>query len=140
MSHRGGNDAATVSSDAQTLTETDVALSTSGTLTSSDPDNPDADVITDFTVGLGGDVLNLADLLQGEQSNPTTDYLSIEFGDFDGDLDSESRITIDADGGGFFQPTGSITLETIDLTQGGSLTDQEILNNLITNGILDIDT
>ena len=102
--------------------------------------DPDADIITDFTIGPGGDVLDLGDLLQGEQGNPTTDYLSIEFGDFDGDLDSESRINIDADGGSFFQSTGSITLENVDLTQGGSLTDQEILNNLISNGNLDIDT
>ena len=37
----GTNDAATVSSDNQTLTETDAILSTSGTLTSTDVDNPD---------------------------------------------------------------------------------------------------
>ena len=56
-------------------------------------------------------------MLQSEEGNPLTDYLSIEFGDFDGDLDSETRISIDADGGIFFQPTGSITLENVDLTQ-----------------------
>ena len=36
----GTNDAATVSSASETLTETDSALSTSGTLTATDPDNP----------------------------------------------------------------------------------------------------
>ena len=102
--------------------------------------DPDADVITDFTVGPGGDMLDLADLLQNEEGNPLTDYLSIEFGDFDGDLDSESRINIDADGGIFFQPTGSVTLENVDLTQGGTLTDQQILDNLLSNGNLDVDT
>ena len=102
--------------------------------------DPDSDLITDFTVGPGGDVLDLGDLLQGEEGNPLTDYLSIEFGDFDGDLDSESRINIDADGGIFFQSTGSVTLENVDLTQGGTLTDQQILDNLINNGNLDVDT
>ena len=122
----------------------DPAVNANGTLniTSSDPalnpTFPDADIITEFTIGPGGDVLDLGDLFQGEQSNPMTDYLSIEFGGFDGDLDSESRI--DVDGGSFFQSTDSITLENVDLAQGNSLTDQEILNNLISNGNLDIDT
>ncbi len=50
----GTNDAATVSSDSQTLTETDAALTTSGTLTSSDPDNADDSFTADTIVGTIG--------------------------------------------------------------------------------------
>ena len=97
------------------------------------------DLINDFTTGPGGDVLDLADLLQGEAGNPLTDYLTFEFGDFDTDGDSETRINVDTDGGIFFQPTQLITLESVDLTAGGSLTDQQIITNLLTDGNLDVD-
>ncbi|MHC5112431.1 MAG: beta strand repeat-containing protein, partial [Planctomycetota bacterium] len=104
--------------------------------------SPDQDSITDFTVGdiaSGGDVLGLSDLLQGEESNPLTDYLSISVGDFDTDGDIDTRIAVDSDGGIFFQPSLQITLEGVDLSEGGALTDQDILNNLITDGNLDTD-
>ena len=84
-------------------------------------------------------MLDLADLLQGEESNPLTDYLTIDFGDFDTDGDSETRINIDADGGAFFQPTQSVILEGVDLTAGGSLTDQQIISNLLTDNNLNTD-
>jgi VCBS repeat-containing protein len=102
--------------------------------------SPDQDSITDFTVGAAGDVLDLSDLLQGEESNPLTDYLSISVGDFDTDGDIDTRIAVDSDGGIFFQPSLQITLEGVDLSAGGTLTDQDILNNLITDGNLDTDT
>ena len=102
--------------------------------------DPNTDVIIDFTVGPGGDVLDLSDLLQGEEANLLSDYLSVEVGDFDGDLDNETRISIDADGGAVFQSSGSITLENVDLSQGGALTDQQILDNLLNNGNLNVDT
>ncbi len=50
----GTNDAATVSSDSQTLTETDAALTTSGTLTSTDVDNADDSFTADTIVGTIG--------------------------------------------------------------------------------------
>ena len=51
----GTNDAATVSSDSQTLAETDVPVSTSGTLTATDPDNPDNTFTPSSTTGTIGD-------------------------------------------------------------------------------------
>ena len=50
----GTNDAATVSSASQTLTETDAALTTSGTLTSTDVDNTDDSFTADTIVGTIG--------------------------------------------------------------------------------------
>ncbi len=50
----GSNDAATVSSASQTLTETDAALTTSGTLTSSDVDNTDDSFTANSVVGTIG--------------------------------------------------------------------------------------
>ncbi|BFM17033.1 hypothetical protein R50073_32160 [Maricurvus nonylphenolicus] len=98
--------------------------------TSSDPSS---DIITDFTVGAGGDVLNLADLLQGEDTNPLTDYLQFNF---DG---SDTTISVDHSGGVFFQATQEIVLQGVDLTAGGTLTDQDILQNLTNDGNLIVD-
>ncbi len=50
----GTNDAATVSSASQTLTETDAPVSTSGTLTSTDVDNTDDSFTADTIVGTIG--------------------------------------------------------------------------------------
>ena len=51
----GTNDAATVSSDSQTLAETDVPVTTAGTLTATDPDNPDNTFTPSSTTGTIGD-------------------------------------------------------------------------------------
>ena len=50
----GTNDAAHVSSDSQTLTETDARSTTSGTLTSTDVDNTDDSFTADTIVGTIG--------------------------------------------------------------------------------------
>src|SRR4029079_5128094 len=50
----GTNDAATVSSDDVTLTETNAALTTSGTLTSTDVDNPNDTFTPSSTTGAIG--------------------------------------------------------------------------------------
>ena len=96
--------------------------------------SPASDIITDFEVGGSGDVLDLSDLLQGEESGPLTDYLS-----FQQDGSGGTIINIDSDGGGTFETDQQITLQGVDLTAGGTLSDQDIINNLLANGNLVVD-
>ena len=96
--------------------------------------NPASDTITDFTAGAGGDKLNLADLLHGEESDTLTDYLH-----FEQDGSGGTVISIDTDGSGTFESTQEITLSGTDLTAGGSLNDQQIVDNLLSNGNLIVD-
>ena len=88
------------------------------------------DTITDFTVGPGGDTLDFADLLQGEDSGNLSDYLSIASDGVD------TTITVDADGvGGDTDLT--VVLEGVDLTALGA--DQAaILQQMIDDGNLTI--
>ncbi|MGB5275853.1 MAG: tandem-95 repeat protein, partial [Gammaproteobacteria bacterium] len=95
---------------------------------------PAQDVINDFTVGVGGDVLDLADMLQGENSGNLTDYLH-----FESDGNGGTVIKVDTDGGGTFAETQQITLAGVDLTGGGAFTDQIILDNLLADGNLIVD-
>ncbi|MBL4852298.1 MAG: tandem-95 repeat protein [Gammaproteobacteria bacterium] len=94
---------------------------------------PANDVITDFTVGVGGDTLNLADLLQGEESSDLTDYLNFQ------QNGSNTVISIDTDGSGTFEASQNITLSGVDLTAGGSLSDQQIVDSLLATGNLIVD-
>ena len=99
--------------------------------------DPAVDTITDFNDAAGGDVLNLADLLVGEESNPLTEYLNFQYTDIDGDGNKETVISVDVDGGSIFETTQTVILENVDLTQGGTLgTDQEILNSLLIKSTL----
>ncbi|MCB1739849.1 MAG: VCBS domain-containing protein, partial [Gammaproteobacteria bacterium] len=102
--------------------------------------SPDADYVMDFNAGPGGDILDLSELLLGEESTALTDYLSFDYGDFDADGDSETRLSVDHDGGVFFQATTHVYLEGVDLTGGGTLTDQQIINDLLNDGNLNVDT
>lgn len=81
----------------------------------------------------GGDVLDLSDLLQDEENNPLTDYLSFSS---DG---TDTTIHIDHNGGAPFQGTQEIIIKGEDLTAGGTLTDQDIIDQMIANNNLLID-
>ncbi len=95
---------------------------------------PAVDTIVDFTAGQGGDVLDLSDLLQGESDATLDQYLSFSYDSASGN----TTVSIDVQG------TGSgvsqmIVLEGVDLTAGGTLSDQQILDNLLDNGNLIVD-
>ena len=93
---------------------------------------PFNDVITDFTMGNRGDILDLSDLLQGEDASSLDRYL-----DFQQDGAGGTQINIDPQGNGAFN--GQITLENVDLTVGGSLSSQDIVNSLLATGNLVVD-
>jgi Ca2+-binding RTX toxin-like protein len=104
------------------------------------PGTPAVDTVTDFKIGINGDILDLGDLLQGEESNPLTDYLQFSLGDFDGDGSTDdTRISIDHDAGGLFETTQEIVVNDVDMTAGGTLTDQDIINNLLSSNNLTTD-
>jgi hypothetical protein len=93
------------------------------------------DTITDFTVGAGGDVLDLDDLLPGTVNNGSATSVIDNYIHFEKD-GSNTNILIDHDGGGAFQPTLQVTLQGIDLTANSILTDAQIIQSLIDNGNL----
>ena len=70
--------------------------------------NPADDTITDFLTGAGGDVLDLSNLLQGEEPGTLTDYLQ-----FQSDGNGGTDVQIDADGGGTFETVQNIGLDGI---------------------------
>ncbi|MCV3286556.1 type I secretion C-terminal target domain-containing protein [Aeromonas veronii] len=92
------------------------------------------DVIKDFTTGDGGDVLDISELLTGEQANSGSldAYLN-----FSSDGVGKSRLTIDLDGtnGG---TTQVIKFDSIDLTTLGN-SDLEIIQKLLGDGNLKVD-
>ncbi len=93
--------------------------------------NPAEDVIKDFNTGSGGDVIDLSDVLV-DNSTPLDQYLSLNF-DNGG---TTIEVMPDADG----DITQKIKLEGVDLSgYGGGSTDAQILNNLISDGNLQID-
>ena len=73
-------------------------------------------------------------MLQGENTGNLTDYLH-----FESDGNGGTVIQVDTDGGSTFAETQQITLSGVDLTAGGTFTDQVILDNLLANGNLVID-
>ena len=79
-------------------------------------------------------MLNLGDMLQGENTGNLTDYLH-----FESDGNGGTVIKVDTDGGGTFAETQQITLTGVDLTVGGTFTDQNILDNLLADGNLIVD-
>jgi Ca2+-binding RTX toxin-like protein len=98
--------------------------------------SPAVDTIADFTLGVGGDVLDLSDMLQGENLISLDGYLNFTYDGVSGD----TTISIDVDGSaGTFESPQEIVLSGVDLTANGSLSDQQILDNLLSSGNLIVD-
>jgi VCBS repeat-containing protein len=97
---------------------------------------PAVDFITDFSAA-EGDSLDLADILQGEESGDITDYISVTQ---DGS-DVVIEVTPDGDGGDMNQV---ITLENTTVndlagTDTSGMSQADIINTLISNGQLNVD-
>jgi hypothetical protein len=93
------------------------------------------DTITDFTLGAGGDVLDLDDLLPASVTNGSPASTIDNYLHFEKDGEN-TNILVDHDGGSTFQPDMQIVLQGVDLTAGQTLTDAQIIQSLIDNGNL----
>tara|TARA_Y100000815_G_C13282607_1_gene477549 strand:+ start:631 stop:1056 length:426 start_codon:yes stop_codon:yes gene_type:complete len=92
------------------------------------------DRITDFSIALGnGDILNLANLLDGERAANLGECLSFLY---DG---SNTVMSVRTNGLGS-DITQQVVLEGIDSTANNSLSADAIISNLINNNQLIIDT
>jgi Ca2+-binding RTX toxin-like protein len=94
---------------------------------------PASDTITDFSA-TEGDVLDISDLLQGEESNDLTSYMSV--------AESGSDVVIDITPTGSGDTTQTITLENTSLTDLGANpagTQAEIIQSLVDNGHIHVD-
>jgi len=98
--------------------------------------SPAVDTISDFAVGVNGDVLDLSDMLQGEDLGSLSNFLSFNYDSGTGD----TTVSIDVDGNsGSFEIGQQIVLTGIDLTANNTLSTQDILDNLLGNDNLVVD-
>ncbi|WP_120497498.1 VCBS domain-containing protein [Kiloniella sp. EL199] len=81
------------------------------------------DIITDFSIDQG-DILHLGELLSAETRDSLDQYLHFT------QSGAGTRIEIDVNGDGSGTDK-EILLQGVDLTQGGSLSDTQIINNLL---------
>ena len=79
-------------------------------------------------------MLDLSDLLQNESDATLDQYLSFDYDSGNGN--TTVQIDVQGDGSGVSQ---LIVLEGVDLTAGGTLSDQQILDNLLDDGNIIVD-
>ncbi|MFY9178411.1 MAG: type I secretion C-terminal target domain-containing protein, partial [Venatoribacter sp.] len=99
------------------------------TLNNAENGSGDHDVITDFSHAQG-DLIDLQDLLQGENAGNIENYLSFE------KSGNDTIINVSYDGNG--EVTQTITVQNVDFTAFGS-TDKEIIEHLLNNNYLKVD-
>ena len=103
-----------------------------------DASNPKEDIITDFTLGAGGDVLNLGDLLpDGLAAEDLTEYLT-----FTADaVDGHTVLTVDADGIGGTTAGLVVDISNVAYTdiQNLGVDDTAIFQRLLDDGNLNVD-
>jgi len=101
------------------------------------PGTPSIDTVTDFKNDSNGDILDLRDLLQGEDQagGNLEDYMHFELSGTDTivHVSSQGNFSGGYDSG---QEDLSITMQNIDLTSAMTLTDQQIIQDLLNNGKL----
>ena len=91
--------------------------------------NGETDTITDFTVGEGGDVLNLSDLLEGESETTLDDYLTVTS---DG---TDTTITVDTNGLADGGDSSTIILQGVDLAALAGSNDNQAMIDALANNI-----
>jgi len=93
----------------------------------SDALSPAQDHITDFDAN-EGDALHLSDLLQDEEGSDLTEYLDFNFDGNDTTIDVSETANGDV--------TQTIVLDNTDITNAGSLSNQQIIDGLLANNNL----
>ncbi|MGE8565149.1 MAG: Ig-like domain-containing protein, partial [Achromobacter sp.] len=97
---------------------------------------PAVDRIKDFSMATpanNGDVLDLKDLLQHEENNPLTNYLQVK------KEGNNTVINVSTNGDLQHNVDQKIILENVDLTNNGSLTSAQVINDLLNKGKLIVD-
>ncbi|MBS7724344.1 type I secretion C-terminal target domain-containing protein [Pseudomonas lalucatii] len=107
------------------------------------------DTITDFVKGFntGGDRLDLAQLLEGENGGPgdignLLSYIDISTATLGGTAALDTVIKVDASGGGSFgSPDQTVVLQDVNLFVSYSVgSEADVILNMLTDGTLKVDT